>query len=104
MSRKSPAVLQCVSVLRHQPRDRGVDGLRDLRGDGRPAPNATCAEVVDKIVHLRRNYHFGRGKIAMYLHRYHDVSVATVWRILRRLDMGRLPARLRCCSGWRVRI
>jgi transposase len=72
----------------------GVDGLRTRSKRPRTSPNATRAEVVDKIIHLRRNYHFGPGKIAMYLQRYHDVtiSVSTVWRILHRLDLGRLPA------------
>lgn len=71
----------------------GVDGLRDRSRRPRTSPNATRAEVVDKIIHLRRTYHFGPGKIAMYLRRYHDVTVSrsTVWRILHRLDMGRLP-------------
>lgn len=33
-------------------------------------------------------------KIAMYLKRYHDVAISTsgVWRILKRLNMNRLPA------------
>ena len=41
----------------------------------------------------RRNYHFGPHKIAMYLKRYHDIEVSPsgVWRILKRLDMSRLP-------------
>jgi hypothetical protein len=29
-----------------------------------------------KILYLRQNYHFGPGKIAMYLKRYHDVEVS----------------------------
>jgi transposase InsO family protein len=50
--------------------------------------------VVGKILYLRQNYHFGPGKIAMYLKRYHDVEVSQsgVWRILKRLDLNRLPA------------
>ena len=50
--------------------------------------------MVGKILYLRQNYHFGPAKIAMYLKRYHDVSVSNsgVWRILKRLDMNRLPA------------
>lgn len=72
----------------------GVDGLRDRTRRPRTSPNATRAEVVDKIVYLRRHYHFGPGKIAMYLRRYHDIEISQsgVWRILHRLDMGRLPA------------
>jgi hypothetical protein len=46
------------------------------------------------IIHLRRHSHCGPGKISMYLRRYHDVEISKsgVWRILHRLDMGRLPA------------
>jgi transposase InsO family protein len=49
---------------------------------------------VEKIVHLRRTYHFGPTKISMYLKRYHDVAVSRsgVWRILKRLGLNRLPA------------
>jgi hypothetical protein len=57
------------------------------------SPNETSVEVVGKIVYLRRSYHFGPHKIAMYLKRYHDVVIthSGVWRILKRLDMSRLP-------------
>ena len=58
------------------------------------SPNITRPEVVEKIVWLRKHYHFGPAKIAMYLARYHDVRISTsrVWRILKRLGMNRLPA------------
>jgi hypothetical protein len=54
----------------------------------------TQAEVIEKILWLRKHYHFGPAKIAMYLARYHDVTISTsgVWRILKRLGMNRLPA------------
>jgi hypothetical protein len=54
----------------------------------------TQAEVIEKIVWLRKHYHFGPAKIAMSLARYHDPTISTsgVWRILRRLGMNRLPA------------
>jgi transposase InsO family protein len=50
--------------------------------------------VVGKILYLRQNYHFGPAKISMYLARYHDVTISPsgVWRILKRLDLNRLPA------------
>jgi hypothetical protein len=50
--------------------------------------------VVGKIVYLRRNYRFGPHKISMYLKRYHDIQISSsgVWRILKRLDMSRLPS------------
>jgi transposase InsO family protein len=74
--------------------EHGVDGLRDRSRRPHTIPNATKAEVVGKIVYLRQHYHFGPHKIAMYLKRYHDIQVSPsgVWRILKRLDMSRLPA------------
>lgn len=71
-----------------------MDSLRDRSKRPRTSPNATRADVVEKIIHLRKNYHFSPEKIAMYLQRYHDVTISKsgVWRILHRLDMGRLPS------------
>jgi transposase InsO family protein len=72
----------------------GLEGLRPRSRRPHTSPNAISGEVVGKIVYLRKNYHFGPEKISMYLRRYHDLQVSTsgVWRILRRLDMNRLPA------------
>ena len=74
--------------------EHGVDGLRDRSRRPHTIPNATKAEVVGKIVYLRQHYHFGPHKISMYLKRYHDIPISPsgVWRILKRLDMSRLPA------------
>jgi transposase InsO family protein len=62
------------------------------RAPGRMA-NATPKDVVSKILYLRQNYHFGPSRIAQYLKRFHQVSVAvaTVHRVLRRHGMNRLP-------------
>jgi transposase InsO family protein len=72
----------------------GEDGLRDGSSRPRCSPNETPTEVVGKIIYLRQHYHFGPRKIAMYLRRYHDVVISPsgVWRILKRLDLNRLPA------------
>ena len=72
----------------------GLAGLRDRSKRPLHSPNETPAEVVAKIIYLRRNYHFGPAKIAMYLKRYHDVDISQsgVWRILQRVDLSRLPA------------
>jgi transposase InsO family protein len=45
-------------------------------------------------LYLRENYHFGPRKIADYLKRFHDISVAgaTVHRLLHKHGVGRLPA------------
>ena len=56
-------------------------------------PRKTPAEIVEKIVHLRRKYHLGPIRIVWYLERYHNIRVcdATVYRTLRRLGLNRLP-------------
>jgi len=72
----------------------GEEGLRDRSSRPKYCPHETTSEVVGKIMYLRQNYHFGPHKISMYLKRYHDVEISRsgVWRILHRLDLGRLPA------------
>ena len=71
----------------------GPEGLRERSHRPLVCPHATKAEVVGKIIHQRQNYHFGPAKIAMYLNRYHDVSVSPsgIWRILKRANLNRLP-------------
>ncbi|MCF6424186.1 hypothetical protein L2C96_18160 [Amycolatopsis tucumanensis] len=57
-------------------------------------PTSTHPQVVEKIIHLRQHHHFGPLKISMYLRRYHDqeISASTIYRILKRLRLSRLPA------------
>jgi transposase len=84
---------QCFYKWLRRYEELGEDGLRDRSSAPLHSPNATDVEVVGKIIYLRQHYHFGPQKISMYLHRYHDVSVSPsgVRRILKRLDMNRLP-------------
>jgi transposase len=72
----------------------GDMGLCDRPRIARLSPRATSADVVQKILYLRERYHFGPGKIADYVHRFHQVTVAksTVHRILVRHRMNRLPS------------
>ena len=72
----------------------GLAGLKDRSSRPHHSPRATDPEVIEKIIWLRQHYHFGPAKIAMYLQRYHDVAISTsgAWRILKRLNMNRLPA------------
>jgi transposase InsO family protein/transposase-like protein len=72
----------------------GLDGLRDRSSAPLVCPNTTPTEVVGKIIYLRQTYHFGPLKISMYLKRYHDIQIghSGVWRVLKRLDLNRLPA------------
>jgi len=71
----------------------GPEGLRDRSRRPLNSPRATKIEIVAKIVYLRENYHFGPWKIQMYLQRYHaiEMSKTGIWRILKRLNINRLP-------------
>src|SRR5476651_935556 len=62
---------------------------------GRPrtplhSPRSTSRTVISKILYLRERYHFGPGRIASYLHRFHNLDVArsTVHRILIRYGVN----------------
>jgi hypothetical protein len=58
------------------------------------SPRATGRDVVSKILYLRQHYHFGAGRIAAHLRRFHHMAIAvsSVRRILTRHGMPRLPA------------
>jgi len=75
----------------------GEPGLRD--GSSRPlhSPRTTPSEVVEKVLYLRRYYHFGPGRICMYLRRYHALTISQpgVWRLLKRAGVSRLPSNMR---------
>ncbi len=77
--------------------EQGLAGLRDKSRRPHHSPTATPEDVIGKVVHLRQHYHFGPLKISMYLKRYHDIDISQsgVWRILKRLDMNRLPSNKR---------
>jgi transposase InsO family protein len=74
--------------------EHGDAGLCDRPRTPQRSPRATAREVVSKILYLRQHYHFGPGRIASYLHRFHRVTIAvsSVHRILTRHGMNRLPA------------
>ena len=74
--------------------EHGTAGLSDRPRRPHHSPRATSREIVSKILYLRENYHFGAGRIADYLKRFHQLSIATssVHRILVRHGLGRLPA------------
>jgi transposase InsO family protein len=74
--------------------DEGLEGLKDRSSRPFHSPSVTEPEAIGKIIHLRQHDHFEPLKISMYLHRYHDITISQsgVWRILKRLNMNRLPA------------
>jgi transposase len=71
----------------------GTAGLRDKPLGPHRYPCQTPQEISDRILHLRRHYHMGPWRIRMYLERYHDLVIAdaTVYRILKRHGLSRLP-------------
>jgi transposase len=79
---------------KEQYRAHGEAGLWDRPRSPRRSPRSTPRDVVGKILYLRQTYHFGPGRIADYLNRFHHVSVArsSVHRILGKHGMSRLPA------------
>ena len=61
-------------------------------------PNIRVAPIIEeKILYLRKSYHFGQAKISWYLERYHDLKVSKsgVYSVLRRHGLNRLPVNLR---------
>jgi transposase InsO family protein len=72
----------------------GEAGLSDRPSAPHRSPGATPPQVVSKILYLRQHYHFGPGRIADYLKRFHQLApaVSSVHGILVRHGMNRLPA------------
>lgn len=71
----------------------GMEGLIN----NKPCPEnlnlRTPKPIEEKIIHLRKLYHFGPERIHLYLRRYHqiDISESSVYRVLARNHMNRLP-------------
>ena len=66
---------QCYYKWQRRYEAEGIEGLRDRSSAPHHTPHATEADVVEKILWLRQQYHVGPVKIAMYLERYHDIKV-----------------------------
>ena len=75
----------------------GDAGLIRKPPTARDHPLAIPPEIVEKVLHLRRRYHLGPIRIVWYLERYHEVRIsdASVYRILRRHGVNRLPRNCR---------
>jgi transposase len=78
-------------------REKGEAGLINSK----PCPEnlrlRTPAPIEEKILHLRRRYHFGPDRIAWYLERYHQIKISGkgVYYVLKRHGMNRLPQNCR---------
>lgn len=73
--------------------ENGAAGLIPKKPIAKSHPRQLSPEVVEKILHLRRNYHMGPQRIKWYLERYHGIetSESSVYRTLIRHGMRRLP-------------
>ena len=62
----------------------GEAGLKNAKLIPKNPANQTPAEIVDKVLYLRRKYHFGPIRIVWYLARYHGIKIsdAGVYRTL----------------------
>ena len=71
----------------------GPKGLIRKKPVAKSHPRQLSPEIVEKVVHLRKTYHFGPQRIAWYLARYHgaEASCSTIYRTLVRNDLRRLP-------------
>ena len=75
----------------------GAEGLEDRSARPHASPRTTARDVVEKVLYLRRSYHFGPARIRMYLLRYHNIhlSGSTIWRLLKVAGVNRLPTNMR---------
>ncbi len=71
----------------------GEAGLVNAKTIPKNPPNQTPPEVAEKVLHLRRKYYLGPERIMWYLARYHSIKLsdATIYRILKRNGLNRLP-------------
>ena len=71
----------------------GIEGLVPGKPIAKSHPRQLPPEVIEKILYLRQNYHFGPQRIAWYMERYHGVktSCSSIYRTLVRHDLSRLP-------------
>ena len=74
----------------------GEQGLIRRKPIPHQLPNPTTPDVVEKVLHLRRNYHLGPIRIVWYLERYHPIrsSDTGVYQILKHHRLNRLQRKV----------
>ena len=77
--------------------ERGETGLINSKPCQENPTLRVPLEIEEKVLHLRRTYHFGPAKISWYLKRYlqMNVSMTGVYGVLCRHGLNRLPRNLR---------
>jgi transposase-like protein len=66
---------QCFYIWKRAYEKHGEVGLINKRPCPVNMPLRMPREVEEKVLHLRRTYHFGPVRIAWYLERYHGLRV-----------------------------
>lgn len=74
-------------------RKHGEAGPKNAKSIPKNPANQTSAEIVEKVLYLRRKSHLGPIRIVWYLARYQSIKIsdAGVYRILKRNGLNRLP-------------
>lgn len=72
---------------------RGDAGLVNSKPCPQNPTLRVAKPIEEKILYLRKNYHFGPARIAWSLDRYFNMKVSAtgVWHVLRRHGLSRLP-------------
>ncbi|MCL1927952.1 MAG: IS481 family transposase [Treponema sp.] len=73
---------------------KGTEGLVNKKPGLVPGscPWRIQGEVEEKILYLRKTYHFGPQRISWYLERYHGLKIKGVYSVLKRNGLNMLPA------------
>ena len=76
--------------------EHGEEGLLRKKPTPRTFPNQIKQEIVNKVLELRKEHRLGTWRIKWYLERYHDIfiSESSVYRILKRHNIGRLDRKV----------
>ncbi|UYW02445.1 IS481 family transposase [Flavobacterium agricola] len=76
--------------------EHGEEGLLRKKPSPRTFPNQIKQEIVNKVLELRKEHKLGTWRIKWYLERYHDIliSESSVYRILKRHNIGRLDRKV----------
>lgn len=74
-------------------KDKGEQGLINSKPCPENPKLRIPLPIEEKILYLRKTYHFGQLRISWYLNRYHGIKISAsgVYQVLKRNDLNRLP-------------
>ena len=73
--------------------EEGYSGLYPKKPTPKSHPRTTPPAVVEKILHIRKEYQLGPLRIKYYLDRYHGIGISesTIYRVLTENGVNHLP-------------